>query len=413
MGAVALKARRLVNGTSDRVYDRGVVVVEGERIVAVGTEESVQIPATAEVRDFGDATILPGLIDCHTHWILDGGKDPRDTLRRESQVASALRAASHAAETLRCGVTTVRDVGCAYGISIALREAIAAGMLDGPRVIACGSLITMTGGHGFYLARQADGEDDIRKAVREQLRDGADLIKLVASGGVYMNREDPTSAQFTVKELRAAVDEARLAGVKVAIHAEGGASIANAIEVGADTVEHAQYLTDDMAKQMVEKGMVMVPTIIVFYNLAERGEAAGAPRYAVEKAREIVSVHRRGFEVALKHGVLIAAGTDVGGPMTQHHAFPLQDEVAIMVKYGMKPIDGIRSATSWAARTIGAVDVGSLEPGKFADVVVCEGSPVTDITALKRLKYVMKGGRSYTPTTGDSRAVASVAQHGR
>lgn len=408
-----LKARRVLDGSTDTVHEKGVVVINDDRIAAVGTEGSIQLPAGAQVRDFGDATILPGLIDCHTHWILDGGRDPRDTLRRETPIASALRCASHAAETLQCGVTSVRDVGCAYGISIALREVIAAGMLHGPRVTACGSLITMTGGHGFYLARQADGEDDIRKAVREQLRDGADLIKLVASGGVYMNREDPNSAQLTVHELRAAVDEARMAGVKVAIHAEGGTSIENAIEVGADTVEHAQYLTDDMAERMVEKGMVMVPTIIVFYNLAEHGEEAGAPRYAVEKAREIVEVHRRGFEIALKHGVQIAAGTDVGGPMTQHHAFPLQDEVAIMVKYGMKPIDGVRSATSWAARTIGAVDVGTLEVGKLADIVVCEGSPLSDITALRRLKYVMKGGRAYPPMTDSTRAVGSVALHGR
>lgn len=413
METQVLKARWLLDGSSDSVLENGVVLVDGERIVSVGTEATVPIPPGARIQDFGDATILPGLIDCHTHWILDGGRDPRDTLRRETQIASALRCASHAVETLRCGVTSVRDVGCAYGISIALREAIAAGLLDGPRVVACGSLITMTGGHGFYLARQADGEDDIRKAVREQLRDGADLIKLVASGGVYMNREDPNSAQLTLNELRAAVDEARMAGVKVAIHAEGGTSIANAIEVGADTVEHAQYLTDDMAKRMVEKGTVIVPTIIVFYNLAEHGAEAGAPRYAVEKAREIVEVHRRGFEIALKHGVGVAAGTDVGGPMTQHHAFPLQDEIAIMVKYGMKPIDAVRSGTSWAARTIGATDVGTLEPGKYADIIVCPGSPLTDITALKRPNFVMKGGRSYPPATGSARSVAHVAQHGR
>ncbi len=413
MATVALKARRLIDGTSDRVYERGVVVVADDRIVSSGTETTVKIPDGAQVQDFGDTTILPGLIDCHTHWILDGGRDPRETLRHETPIASALRCASHAAETLACGVTSVRDVGCAHGISIALREVIAAGMLDGPRVTACGNLITMTGGHGFYLARQADGEDDIRKAVREQLRDGADLIKLVASGGVYMNREDPTSAQFTLQELRAAVSEARMSGVKVAIHAEGGTSIENAIEVGADTVEHAQYLTDDMAKRMVEKGIVMVPTIIVFWNLAEHGAEAGAPAYAVEKAREIVEIHRRGFEVALRHGVLVAAGTDVGGPMTQHHAFPLQDEISIMVRYGMKPMDAIRSATSWAARTIGVSGVGSLQAGNYADVIVCEGSPIDDINALKRLRYVMKGGKSYAPATGEATRFGSVAQHGR
>lgn len=413
MATVALKAQRLIDGVGDRVIERGAVLIEGDRIIACGAEADVTVPPGTHVEDFGDSTILPGLIDCHTHWILDGGRDPRETLRHETPIESTLRCATHAAETLACGVTSVRDVGCAHGISIALREAIAAGMLDGPRVTACGTFITMTGGHGFYLGREADGEDDVRKAVREQLREGADLIKLIASGGVYMNREDPTSAQLTIAELRAAVDEARMSGVKVAIHAEGGTSIENAIEVGADTVEHGQYLTPDTAKRMAEKGIAMVPTIVVFVHLAENGESAGAPAYAVRKAREIVEIHRRGFEVALKYAVPIAAGTDVGGPMTQHHAFPLQDEISIMVRYGMKPMDAIRSATSFAARTIGSDNVGSLQPGKLADIIVCQGSPLDDIDALKRLRYVVKGGKSYAPATGEPRRLASVAQHGR
>ncbi len=402
MSTLALKARWLIDGAADEPLDHGVLVIRDDRIVAVGAADSVEVPSDAEVCDYGEATILPGLVDCHTHWIMDGSSDPRLRLERESPIASAIRAAGHASQTLRCGVTTVRDVGCLHGISLVLREAIAAGLVDGPRVFACGTFITMTGGHGYYFGREADGEDEVRRAVREQLREGADLIKVIASGGVYANREDPTAAQFTIRELEAAVDEAHMAGVRVAMHAEGAKSIEHALQVGADTVEHGQYLTDETAKAMADKGIVLVPTIFIFYNIAENGMAAGVPDYAVQKAREIIGIHFRGFEAALKAGVRIAAGTDVGGPLLQHHASPLQEEVAVMVKGGMKPMDAIKAATSGAAQTIGTCDFGTLAVGKLADVVVCEGQPLRDISALKRLKVVVKEGRSYAPAAPDT-----------
>jgi imidazolonepropionase-like amidohydrolase len=413
MAASVLTARWLIDGHSDTALENGALVIRDDGILEVGIQGAVTMPDDAVVEDFGEATILPGLVDCHTHWIMDGSHDPRVNLSMETPIASALRAAAHASQTLRCGVTTVRDVGCAHGISIALREAIAAGLLEGPRVFACGSFITMTGGHGYYFGRQADGEDDVRRAVREQLRDGADLIKIIASGGVYMNREDPTSAQFTLEELAAAVAEARMAGVKVAMHAEGAASIENSIEVGTHTVEHGMYLTQDTAKAMLQKDIVLVPTIFIFYNLAKNGQAMGVPKFAVEKAREIVEVHRRGFEIALQVGVRIAAGTDVGGPLLQHHAFPLQNEIVTMVKYGMKPMDAIKSATAWAADTIGAHDFGTLQPGKLADVVVCEGFPLDDVSALLRLKHIRKEGRAYAPVGSERQHVSAVAQSKR
>ncbi len=413
MATLALKARWLIDGRADEPIDNGVLLVRDERIQAVGADGSVQIPPDAEVRDFGDATILPGLVDCHTHWIMDGSSDPRAGLERESPVASAVRAAGHASQTLRCGVTTVRDVGCLHGISLVLREAIAAGLVDGPRVFACGTFITMTGGHGYYFGRQADGEDEVRRAVREQLREGADLIKVIASGGVYANREDPTSAQFTLRELEAAIEEARMAGVRVAMHAEGAKSIENAIQVGATTVEHGQYLTEETAKAMADKGIVLVPTIFIFYNIAENGAAAGVPQYAVEKARQIIGIHFRGFEYALEAGVKIAAGTDVGGPLLRHHEFPLQEEIAVMVKGGMKPMDAIKAATSGAAETIGASDFGMLARGELADIVVCEGQPLRDISALKRLKAIFKEGHSYAPAFPEERLRLPVAGLGR
>lgn len=394
MAIQAYRARWVIDGISDRPIENAVVLVEDGKIRSVGADP--RLPPEAAVRDLGEATLLPGLVDCHTHWIMDGSRDPRAVLERETPIQSSIRAAGHAMETLRCGVTTVRDVGSAHGISLALRDAIAAGRLPGPRVYAAGTFIVMTGGHGYYFGREADGEAEVRKAVREQLKTGADLIKVMASGGVYSNREEPTAPQFTLAELRAAVEEARFAHARVAMHAEGAKGIENAIHAGADTIEHGQYLTEETAHRMADEGIFLVPTIFMFYSIAENGGAAGVPEYAVVKAREIIGVHFRGFEAALKAGVKIAAGTDVGGPLLRHHAFPLQDELLTTVKAGLGPMEAIKSATSVAAEAIGGAGLfGSLKPGLSADLVGCEGNALKDLGCLKRLTLVVKEGRRY------------------
>lgn len=392
MRKVLYRAARLFDGRSEEVQTPGRVLVSDGRISAVGPQ--VSAPPDVPVVDCGDATLLPGLIDCHVHLHWNGSPDPQAISAAERYELAVLRAARHAHDTLLAGVTTVRDVGSPGNAALSARDAITAGVLPGCRVLAAGNPVVMTGGHIHFMGREADGPDEVRKAVREQLKKGVDLVKLIASGGVYTRGEEPGSPQFTVAELRAAVEEAHDAGRRVAAHAEGNVGIGNALAAGVDSIEHGNFLDERQVALMAERGTFLVPTIAPFYLMAEHGDELGIPPFAVEKAKKVVDGSFRSFRLALEAGVRIAAGTDAGSPGLVHSY--LADEMALMVQAGQRPIQAIIAATSLAAVNCAIDnDYGTLAVGKAADLIAVAGDPSRDIAALKQVCLVLKDGVAY------------------
>jgi imidazolonepropionase-like amidohydrolase len=363
-----------------RIVDRGTVVVEKDRIIDV-TEGSVQPPDGAEIVSLDGATLLPGLIDCHIHVCSDGSNDPWANRRDKSVAAVTLGAADMAKRTIMNGVTTIRDMGGPDGIDLALRDAVAAGMIVGPRMRVSCRCVCMTGGHGWRAGREADGPDEVRKAAREQIKAGADQFKIMASGGVMTPGVDPGAAQFTEAEMRAGIEEAHKAGRMTATHAQSKQGILNAVRAGIDTIEHGFYIDEEAASLMVEKNVYFVPTLAAVHNIVANGTAGGIPEYAVKKAEKIQVLHRENLMRAKAAGVIIGMGTDAGTPYNAHGK-NLQ-ELELLVDAGFSPVEALTTATKTAAEVIGMKDeIGMLAAGRFADLVVCSGDPTQNVDQL-------------------------------
>jgi len=385
---VAYRAARLFDGRSEQVED-GVVVVDGDLIAYAGPATGA--PPVTETVDLGDATLLPGLIDAHVHLVWSAGALPHEVVREEGSTLTALRCADNVARHLRAGVTTIRDVGSTGGMALEVARAIEKGVLRGPRVIAAGRAVAMTGGHAHYLGREADGADGVRRAVREELKAGADCIKVMASGGVYGHREEVGNPQLTVEEMSAAVDEAHKAGRKVTAHAYSSQAITNALDAGVDCLEHGSFLEGDAGERMRRELIFLVPTLSVYRAMYEAGPALGTPSYLQRKTKLVMDASRTSFRTALDAGVALASGTDCGAPGHPHGR--LAQELELMVDYGAAPIQALRAATAQAAELLGLADeIGTLEPGKRADVVAVAENPFTDIGAMRAVRLVVLGG---------------------
>jgi imidazolonepropionase-like amidohydrolase len=389
--AVLITAGALIDGSSAAVLRPGMVLIEGDRIRAVGTH--VDAPADAERIDFPNATITPGLIDCHIH-LSDAGLADASAQDSDPSGLRILRMAEHARRTLSAGFTTVRDAGGRDHLEFALRRAAQEGLIRTPRLVLAGKIVSMTTAGasswpGMY--RQADGVSEVVKAVREQVAAGADVIKIMATGAVLSpGHERPTSAQFTREELKAAVETAHAMGLRVAAHAHGIEGIARAVEAGVDTIEHGTHLHEDpgVAKDMAAHGVFLVPTLKALERIAE---GVGVPEDMRAKAQDRRSDRDRTFRVALEMGVPIAMGTDAATPFNRHGENA--DELALMVALGMTPIAAIAAASGVAARALGRDDIGVLASGRLADVVVWDGEPSEDIRTLQRApRAVFLGG---------------------
>jgi imidazolonepropionase-like amidohydrolase len=306
---------------------------------------------------------------------------------------ATVRAVRHAADTLRCGTTTVRDVGCPHGVAFAIREAIKAGIIPGPRILASGAPIVMTGGHCHPMGVEVDGPYEARKAARQQLKEGADLVKMLATGGVYgLHHDEPWSPQLELDELQAAVTEAHKAHRVAAIHAEGEHGIAIALEAGADTVEHGNQLTRELADRMARNGVFLVPTLAWFFNVAEARPGPTFNEEYVRKGRIMAEASAQSIMLAKNAGVRIAAGTDTGAPLVPHNS--VRREIELLVRLGLSPHDAIQSATRVAAEALRLEQkVGTLESGKYADIIAVGGDPTLDPSALYDLRLVIKGGQ--------------------
>jgi len=397
---IALRAGRLFDGKSDRLLEDQMVVIRGDRIAEVGPAARVSIPAGAEVIDLRRATVLPGLIDTHTHLFLTGESAGRydEQLLKESWQYRTIEAVVNARKDLEAGFTTMRDLeteGAMYS-DVDVRNAINRGLIPGPRLQVVTRAISTTGGYpleGYSPevpvpsgAQIVDSPEEARKAVREQIKYGADLIKIYSTHRFRFTPEGKLVSipTLTLDEIRAIVDEAHREEVKVACHAYGGEGLRNCIEAGVDSIEHGIDLDDASIQRMVEKGIYFVPTLYAYENEPEEDLRATGGK--TTRAR----IHENSFRRALASGVKIAFGTDAG-------PFPhgtQAKEFEYMVRFGMTPARALRSATSLAAELMSWQDrIGSLEKGKFADLVAVAGDPLADITELERVKFVMKGGR--------------------
>src|SRR6266446_1097224 len=385
MDTLVLVGASLIDGTGAEPVRGRAVVVEGDRITQV--VDDARAPRGRRI-DLSGCTLLPGLINCHVHLCLGAEADPVRALKDEPAPLTALKALRRAQETVEAGVTTVRDLGGREYVELAVRRAIAEGHFPGPRILAAGRPICMTGGHGSFLGREADGPDDVRKAVREQLKAGADVIKLIATGGVMTPGVEPGSSLLTLEEMRAAIEEARKAGRRTAAHAQGSTGIADAIEAGITTIEHGIFLTDEIIATMKGKGVFLVPTLAAPAAISSGGLAAGIPDYMVRKSDAVVTAHVASFRRAHQAGAQIAAGADSGTPLNFHGS--LLPELDLMVKYGMSPLEAIRSATTVAADALGlGGETGRVAEGYAADLLAVAGQPAERIGALADVRLVL------------------------
>ena len=405
---IFVRAGRLFDGSGDSARERMVIRIEGERIAAVEPESEITISEGAVTIDLSGATVLPGLIDCHTH--LNSRADRFDPIYtfRTSPFQKAFAAVKNAKTTLEAGFTTVRDLGSSPFIAVDLRDSINEGFLVGPRVVASGPSISITGGHGDVNSyapqvrvmmfpeerdfRFADGLDQMRHVVRAQLKYRVDVIKVHATGGVMSLGDAPGAPQFTREEIAVAVQEAHAAGKKVAAHAHGAEGIKNAIRAGVDSIEHGSLIDDEGIRLMIERGTWLVADIYNDDYLLGKAIEFKLPQESIDKEKLIGRTQRENFAKAVEAGVKVAFGTDAG-------VYPHGDnarQFATMVRFGLAPARVIRSATSDAAELLGrAADVGRVAPGLFADLVAVADDPLADVRALERIGFVMKGGTVY------------------
>lgn len=336
-------------------------------------------------------TLTPGLIDCHVHLCFDGGADfAGEAGEMTTDSVAAVKAVRNAARTLEAGVTTVRDLGGRGDAVIQVGRGVDTGIVPGPRILASGRALTISGGHGHNLAmaREVDGADEVRKAVREEIRAGATAIKLIATGGVLTPGITADFTAFTSEELEAAVDEARTWGRVVAAHAIGPSGIIRAVSAGVDSIEHGSMLSTAGARLMKERGTFHVPTISAIRGMVDHPDEV--PAYAVEKATMLAEIARDAFRRSIRAGVKIACGTDAGTPFNPHGNTPV--EIVRMVEWGLTPLKAIRAATSAAAELLRLPEVGVLEPGSAADLVVYDEDPIERIEAVLSPVMVMKAG---------------------
>ena len=381
----------LLDGTGAAPVPGQALIVEGRRISWIGPEAQLPEGSDGHAIDGQGGTIMPGMINCHVHLTNDGSPDLFGQVERDSVTVSALRGYLNLQATLESGVTSVRDCGAANGIALDLARAVDDGLVPGPRIRAAGRVITMTGGHGHFIGREADGPAGVRQATRAEIKAGAHFIKAMATGGVLTPGVVPTQTALQPDELEQVAREAHNAGRRAACHAIGNEGIKNAIRAGIDSIEHGFYLDDEALELALDRGTVLVPTLIAVNQIVNNGKTGAMPAWVVEKAESESGHHRESFAAAVRSGMKVAAGTDAGTPFNPHTYLP--QELALMVDYGMRPMDAIVAATRNAAENLGlAPDVGTLEVGRLADIVVVDGDPSSDITAAGRVRFVMKDG---------------------
>lgn len=406
-GTVVLKAARIIDGTGAEPIRNGAIVVKGDKIAAIGPAGSITVPAGAKVIDLGNATLLPGFIDAHTHIIgrVLGDPDGQNASVRDLDSFGAILAVRNAERTLLAGFTTIRNLGAPHFDDMAIRKAIDEGWVNGPRMITAGHSFGITGGHcdenGYkpgladsdYRTGVADGVDEVRKAVRYQVKYGADVIKICATGGVLSEGDAVGATQYTFEELKAIVDEAAKLERRVAAHAHGTEGIKLAVRAGVASIEHGSFLDEEGAKLMAEKGTFLVPTLSAgegVEKLATNGLLTGLRG---EKALAAAAAMRKAIKLAVAHRIPIALGTDAG---VIPHGLNGHEFTLMVIWGGLRPMDAIVAGTLNGAKLLGTdATVGSLTVGKKADIVAVAGDPLAEIRTMEKAVFVMKNGWIY------------------
>ncbi|WP_135851090.1 metal-dependent hydrolase family protein [Halorussus salinus] len=366
-----LRGGTVVDADGTREAD---VAVEDGRIAAVG---DVPDDPDDEI-DASGQFVAPGLVDAHVHVMMDGRPDPSE-IDGDSDATLAYRTTANLRDALDAGVTTVRDLGSAGTLALDARDAIEEGVLDGPQVCACGQSVVMTGGHGHWFGREADGVPEVKKAVREQLKRDADVVKCMATGGVLTEGALTGMPELDEEELETIVESASAKRVPTAAHAHGTAGIKNAVRAGISSVEHGTFMDREAAELMADRGTYWVPTAKALYGIVEAGTEAGIPEFAVEKAEEAKEAWADAFEYALDAGVPIAMGTDAGTPFNFFADIP--EELELMVEHGLTETQALEAATVNAADLLGLDDVGTVAEGARADLVVLDENPLDEVAA--------------------------------
>jgi imidazolonepropionase-like amidohydrolase len=402
----AIKAGHLIDVDAGKALSNQIMLIRDNRITAVG--EAVEIPPGARVIDLSNMTVLPGLIDCHTH-LADGARDPSGdplTYLKRTAAEVALESVPNARLTLESGFTTVRDVGVYRALTdIALRDAIARGDISGPRMYVAGAYVTITGGAGALTGAapdiqlpwdlrygQADGPWQVRAVIRKLANNGVDHIKILSSGAVLEHGSNPNAQEFTMEELRAAVEEAQAFGLRVEAHAHAAPGIKNAILAGVASIEHATMIDDDGIALAKEHGTYLDMDIYDEECIEEDARHGAIPSDFVQHDAALGQIQRDNFRKAVAAGAKMSFGTDAGvcpyGVAARQFAF--------MVKYGMTPLQAIQAATTNAADLLGHSEIlGSIKPGKYADIIAVQGDPLQDVRALENVSFVMKDGKVY------------------
>jgi imidazolonepropionase-like amidohydrolase len=404
----AIKAGKMIDVVSGTTLSNQVILIDSNKIIAIGAH--VEIPNDAEVIDLSHFTVLPGLIDCHTHLSSEPSGDYYADRFRKTPIDYAVEAPIYTKRTLHAGFTTCRDLGSESLIDVSLRNAINNGIIEGPHMLVACFALGATGGHcdlnGFNPAIHinsnpdytgvADGVDEIRKRVRNNVKWGADVIKVCATAGVLTEEESVGAPQYSMEEMKALVDEAHMWGKKVAAHAHGTEGIKRAVLAGVNSVEHCSILDDETIKLMKEKGTYMVPTMYALDYIIDNYGKKGFPAKIINKAKSIAKQKEEGLAKAIKAGVKIAYGTDAS---VMPHGLNAKD-FSYLVKAGMTPMQALQSATTSAADLLGiTASTGSITVGKWADIIAVNGDPMSDITLLEQVKFVMKDGVVYKNET--------------
>lgn len=398
-----LRADRLIVGDGTAI-DSPIVVVEGERITAVGPDGAVSVPRGARVIDLTGHTLLPGLIDTHTH-INSSDHDGGDmAVLREYGAHGAIYGVVNAKKTLEAGFTTIRNAGALHYADVALRDLIARDVVPGPRLYVAAASLGITGGHSDVngwsplidipgTGMVVDGADNLRLAVRTLVKFGADHIKVVATGGILSAGDAVSSPQYSDEELRAVVEEATRLGRKVIAHAHGAEGLNAAVRAGVASIEHGSLIDEEGIRLMKERGTYLVPTLLILDEIVEFGEERGIPDYSIQKAIEMSDARTIALRRAFQEGVLFAFGTDASGDL---HGRNAQEFEVMIDQLGATAMQVIVTATSNAADLIGiSADAGTVEAGKWADIIAVPGDPLADITALECVNFVMKAGQVY------------------
>ncbi|MEL7568719.1 MAG: amidohydrolase family protein, partial [Dehalobacterium sp.] len=364
----------------------GQVIPEDRKISILNNNNDGPI----DLIDGSGCTLLPGLIDLHVHLTWSSGTDPVAILTAETPEQTLLRAVGHSSRYLKAGITTVRDLGSVNDIAIHIANAVEKGWIDGPRIIAAGRTIIMTGGHDPFHGLMIDGPYEALKAVRKQVYAGADVIKISETGGVYgrPTGEAVDDVELLPEEVYAITRQAHHMGKKVTAHCIGEQGINNCIENDVDCIEHGHFLTREQAKRMAARGMALVPTLFVYKQLAE---VEGVPEYTKIKAKAVTERHKQALQFALEEGVVIGSGSDAGSCQTDHPS--LIGELQCLVQYGLSISQALASATSTAAIILGLESqIGKIAPGFRADLILVDGDPTVRIEQLNSIKYIFKNG---------------------